>query len=227
VAKQPFTVPCGANGQIVNEGFDLLSAGISQSGGPAVVSGIGLHEASIEMVLANQEAEAVAEARLAVLVAVISVRGNHALIEGARVVGSRGPAKFLDRAESDTVGLSESAVDGAGLSNAQLGAVDQGRDVGGIGVAVTDEATGARRLVNGRLKDPASGARVGDFLLKSSANSKAPPPQGDLKESSVCHIPLALDVENFPFQNAKVQYSGQRTQSLKVPLAQTRIKPLD
>ena len=80
LADQPVAIFGGALGQIVDEGFDLISAGISQGGGSAVVGGIGLHEASIELVLANQQAEAVAEARLAVLVAVISVRGRLALI---------------------------------------------------------------------------------------------------------------------------------------------------
>ena len=76
LADQPVAIFGGALGQIVDEGFDLISAGISQGGGAAVVGGIGLHEASIELVLADQQAEAVAEARLAVLVAVISVRGR-------------------------------------------------------------------------------------------------------------------------------------------------------
>ena len=58
----------------------------------------------------------------------------------ARSVGSRCPAKFLDRTESDAVGLAEGAVDGASFGDTHLGAVDQGRDVGGIGVAVADEA---------------------------------------------------------------------------------------
>ena len=59
-----------------DEGFDLIRAGIAQRGGAAVVSGIGFDEAGIEMVLADQQAEAVAEARLTVVVAVVSVRGG-------------------------------------------------------------------------------------------------------------------------------------------------------
>jgi len=50
----------------------------------------------------------------------------------------RSPAKFLDRAEPDAVGLAEGAVNGASFGNAHLGAVDKGRDVGGVGV-VPDE----------------------------------------------------------------------------------------
>jgi hypothetical protein len=90
--------------------------------------------------LTNEQAEAIPEARLAVLVAVISVRGNFALIGCDRVIGSRSPAEFLDRAEPDAIGFAEGAVDGASFGDSHLGTVDQGRDVGRIGISVADEA---------------------------------------------------------------------------------------
>jgi hypothetical protein len=36
-----------------DEGLDLTFVGVSEGGGSAVVSGIGLHEAGIELVLAD------------------------------------------------------------------------------------------------------------------------------------------------------------------------------
>jgi hypothetical protein len=96
------------------------------------------------MVLADQQAETVAEARLAVLVAVISVRGSFGLIEWSGCRGSRSPAEFLDRTEADAVGLAEGTVDGSRFGDTHLGAVDQRRDVGRIGIAVADEAARAR-----------------------------------------------------------------------------------
>jgi len=119
-------------------------------------------------------------------------------------LGSGSPAKFLDRTESDAIGLAEGAVYCAGFGDTHLGAVDHGGNVGRVGVSVTDEAARTRGFVDDRLEDPATGVRVADFLLKSSANSIAPPTQGDLKETSVCHVPLAFDVENLSFQNGKV-----------------------
>jgi hypothetical protein len=177
LADQSVAIFGGAFGQIVDEGFDLLSAGITQGGGSAVVGGIGLDEGSVEVVLADQQTEAVTEARLAVMMAVISVRGRLAMVGWTRSVGSGGPAKLLDRTEANAVSLAKGTVDGASFGDAHLGAVDQGRDVGGIGVSVADEAAGAGRFVDGSLKDPAAGVRVGHFLLKSSANSEAPPPK--------------------------------------------------
>jgi hypothetical protein len=76
LADQPVAIFDGTLGQIVDESFDLISAGISQGGSAAIVGCIGFHEASIELVLADQQTEAVPEARLAVLVAVISVRSS-------------------------------------------------------------------------------------------------------------------------------------------------------
>ena len=84
-------------GEIVNKGFNQISAGISQCGGAAVVGGISPHEASIELVLANQEAKAIAETRLAVVVSIIiSACGCTALIGWCRRIRSGGPAEFLD-----------------------------------------------------------------------------------------------------------------------------------
>jgi len=76
------------------------------------------------LVLANQQAKTVAEARLAVVVGIISVRGGLALIGRSGGVRSRGPAKFLDRTQPNAVGLAEGAVDGAGFGDAHFGTVD-------------------------------------------------------------------------------------------------------
>ena len=78
LADQIVAIFGSALDQIGDEGFDLITIGIPPVGGPAVVGCIGFHEPRIE--LANQQSEAVAEARLAVLVAVISVRGSLAVI---------------------------------------------------------------------------------------------------------------------------------------------------
>ena len=57
--------------EFVDEGFDLLSAGITQSRDIAKIGGKGLHEARIEPILADQQAELIAEAKLAAVVAVV------------------------------------------------------------------------------------------------------------------------------------------------------------
>ena len=80
LANQPLTIFDSALRQIVDKGFDLITAGITQGGSATVVSSKGLDETSIQLVLANQQAKTVAEARLAVMMAIVSVRGSLGLI---------------------------------------------------------------------------------------------------------------------------------------------------
>jgi len=47
LADEAVAIFCGTLGQIVDEGFDLISAGISQGGGATVVGGVGFNETSI------------------------------------------------------------------------------------------------------------------------------------------------------------------------------------
>ena len=96
----------------------------------------------------------VAETRLTVLVAVVSVRGRRAAIRTVRRRRTRRPPEFFDRAEADAIGLAEGAVDGAGLGDAHFGSVDQGRDVGRISIAISDEALRSRSCVDRRLENP-------------------------------------------------------------------------
>jgi hypothetical protein len=76
LAEQSVAVPGGPIGQVSDEGLDLALGGVSEGGGSAIVRRIALDEAGIELVLADQQAESVAEARLTVLVAVVPVRGR-------------------------------------------------------------------------------------------------------------------------------------------------------
>jgi hypothetical protein len=77
------------------------------------------------LVLANQQAETVTEARLSVVGTIISVRGGLGLIRRFGNLGSRSPAKLLDGTEADSVGLAEGAVDCAGFGNAEFATADQ------------------------------------------------------------------------------------------------------
>src|ERR1700722_630221 len=122
-----------------DEGPDLVFGGVSKSWGSAIVGRIGFHEAGVELVLADQQAELVAEARLTVLVTVVSARGRRILMRSVRAGRTRRPTEFLDGAEADAVCLAEGAVDSPGFGDAHLGAVDQGRDVRGIGIAIANE----------------------------------------------------------------------------------------
>jgi hypothetical protein len=57
-----------------------------------------------------------------------------------RLRRSRNRPALLDRAEADAVGLAQGTVHGTGFGDAHLGAMNERRDVGGIGISVADEA---------------------------------------------------------------------------------------
>jgi len=60
VAKQTLAILGSPIREVSDERFDLISGGIPECGGTAVVDGISLHEVGVEPVLADQKAEAVA-----------------------------------------------------------------------------------------------------------------------------------------------------------------------
>ena len=63
--------------------------------------------------------------------------------------------KFFQGTQSNAIGLTESSIDGAGFGHTHFGVVeDEGRDVTGMGIAITNEATALGGLIDRRLKDP-------------------------------------------------------------------------
>ncbi|MHB8617569.1 MAG: hypothetical protein ACYC93_16050 [Candidatus Acidiferrales bacterium] len=64
----------GPFGEVVDERLDHIAAGGSQLFGSAELGGIAFHEIGIELVLADQQAEAIAKPRLAIVRAV-AIRG--------------------------------------------------------------------------------------------------------------------------------------------------------
>jgi len=109
-------------------------------GSATVVGGIGLHEACVQLVLADQQAETVAEARLDVVVAIASVRGGSWTARRSRCASSGSPAELLDRTKADAIRLAEGAVDGSSFGDAHLGSVNQRMRRWRIGVSVANEA---------------------------------------------------------------------------------------
>src|SRR5207248_3696663 len=88
--------------QVRDEALDLFSGCIPESLGAAEVDGVGLHQTGIELVLANDLAESIADFRTTV--ASSDRLWRHLLrFTGRLQWGSR--PNFLDRADTDTVGL--------------------------------------------------------------------------------------------------------------------------
>jgi len=145
VAEETVAILRGSFCQVVDKGLDRFAAGLTQGRFTAVVGGIGLDEGGVKPVLTDQQAETIAKSRLTVVMtiamAIIFGRAGRRRARGFRVGDPGRTTEFLDRAEPDAICLSEGAVDGAGFCHTHLGAMDERRDVRGVGVAVADEAS--------------------------------------------------------------------------------------
>jgi hypothetical protein len=196
-----------------DEGFDQISAGFFESFGTAEVCGVGLHECGIEIELANQKAELVAQSRLAVT-RTISVPGNRRGLLGIRRWRRRRKgSKLFDRAQADTISLAEGAIDSACLSHTHLCTADERRDVRGIGIAVSHKPARARRLVDSRLEDPAAPGGITKTLFNDRFDSKAAAVFCYAQEACMSDIPPAIKEAEFSSCHIQQVRSGHYFES--------------
>src|SRR5713226_4994180 len=96
-----------------DERLDQIPASLFERLSATEISGIGLNESGIEVVLADQEAEAISEPRLAIVRAIQCMRITLLPAIVNRLWRAGGPTEFLDRTKPDSVRLPQRAVDGA------------------------------------------------------------------------------------------------------------------
>src|SRR6202035_3608719 len=124
LAEQGIAIFLGPVGQVSDESFNLLTGRFAEGFGAAKINGVLLDQARVELVLADQLAEAVADLGSAVVsVLAIDRLGREFLrLPGGRSrFGER--ADLLDRADADAVGLAQSAVHSPSLGHPHLGPV--------------------------------------------------------------------------------------------------------
>jgi hypothetical protein len=92
----------------------------------------------VKLVLANDQAETIAE-RMAIAVGGLDFH-RRLLFLVRRRKQARKRSELLDRANADTVRLAQGTVDGTRFGNPHLGTLDAGRDIGGIGIAISYES---------------------------------------------------------------------------------------
>src|ERR1039458_2840467 len=117
LAEQSISVLLGPVGKLQDEVLNLFPAGLSECLCAAEIDGIGLDQFRVELVLADDVAETVADLRSAVAVRLRVLRRE-------LLAGVRNYSDLLDRADADSVGLAQSAVDGASFGDAHLGTTD-------------------------------------------------------------------------------------------------------
>src|SRR5436190_21930729 len=87
-------------------------------------------------------------------------------------------ADLFDRADPDSVGLAESTIHSPRLCHAHFGSVNLERDIGGIGVAITDKFL-ISRLNNRCLEDPTALFGTGNAFRQFRHNALAASPLRD------------------------------------------------
>ena len=111
LAEQGIAVFLGPVGEVGEERFDLFARGFAEALGPTEIDRVGLDQVGIELMLADQLAEAVADFGTAV-VSVFSIDrlGRELLrLSGGRSRCGKRP-DLLDRADADAVGLAQGPV---------------------------------------------------------------------------------------------------------------------
>src|ERR1019366_5834022 len=156
LAEQAITVLLGGLGKLLNETFDLLTSGIFEGFSTAEIDGIGFYQLGIELVLADDLAEPIADLVTSTTIAVpvsVGILGRTLTLIGSTRNRTGIRSDLLDRADSDAIRLAQGTINRSGFCYAHLGAADQQRNVGGIGVPVADETSGIFGRIHRRLED--------------------------------------------------------------------------
>src|SRR5207302_1225221 len=138
--------------QVRDEVFNLLAGGFAQGLRPTEVDGVSLDQGGIQLVLADDLAQTVADFGAAVI-AIGRLWREFLRISGGLRSFSEGP-DLLCGADADAVGLSQSAVHSPCFCHAHLSASHEKRNIGGVSVAIANKASASRRLVDCCLKCP-------------------------------------------------------------------------
>jgi hypothetical protein len=194
VAEQASSVLGGPLGQVADEIGNQLATGLAESSGATEVCGIALDQGGVELMLADQLAEAIAQPGLPIVRGrAVPGRNSTSLL----LFSFRGPkgSKFFDRTKTDPVGLAQGPVDGPGLGHPHLGAADDGVDIGRISVAVANEALGARRFVDRGLENPAADGGITELREGLGPDTGAAMTAGKAEKAGVGYVPLVFQVD--------------------------------
>jgi hypothetical protein len=158
LANQSVAIFGGDFRQMSDERLDLLPAGLAYVICAAKLSGIPLHLRRVEMVLADKEAQLVAEPGRAIG----RLRRKFPYIRFRLTAGWK-RSDLFHRADPDSIRLAQRAIDSTRFSNTHLGATDSGGNVGWVSVAIPNKAAACRRCQQCGPKYPATRCRFAEI----------------------------------------------------------------
>lgn len=190
-----------------DEVLDLLAGRIAKRLNATEIGRIGLDQVRIELVLANQLAEAVANLGAAVVpVSVCRLRRELFRLSARLRWFSKGP-DFLDGTDTDAVRLAESTIDSSCLCHSHFGAVNKEGDIGRVGVTVTDEAFASSRLVNSGFESPSLCWRITKAGDGPNVNAGAKSATRQSDQACVSGVPPIVEVNQVASSNGEVVLS--------------------
>src|ERR1019366_3495415 len=108
LAEQRVPVLLGRFGKLLNEALDLLTSGVFEGFSAAEVDGVGFHQLGIELVLADDLAEPVADLVTSTPIAVpvsVGILGRKLTLVGSPRHRTGIRSDLLDRADADAIRL--------------------------------------------------------------------------------------------------------------------------
>src|ERR1035438_1512285 len=212
LTEQAITVLLGRLGKLLNEAFDLLTSGIFEDFGTAEVDGIGFHQFGIEFVLADDLAEPVADLVTSTPIAVpvsVGILGRKLTLIGSRWHRTRIRSDLLDRADSDAIRLAQGTIDGSGFGYPHLGAADQQRNIGRIGVAIADETGGIFGRINRCLEHESIRRGITQRINSLNVDTAASLATRQPNKSGMGHEPAILKLDHISTRERKAELFGQ------------------
>ncbi|MGA3317364.1 MAG: hypothetical protein ABSC64_13110 [Candidatus Korobacteraceae bacterium] len=96
----------------------------------------------------------------------------------------------------DAIRLAQGTIDGSGFGDPHLGAADQQRNVGRVGIAVADEASGIFGRIHRRLEDKTTGGGVTQGVDGFDVNTAASLTSCQPNKSGVGYEPTILKLDH-------------------------------
>src|ERR1039458_6879726 len=116
-------------------------------------------------------------------------------------------AYLLDGAEANPVSLAQGAIDRTCFGHAHFGTVDEERDIGRIGITITDKAGGGLGREDRRLPDKPARSGTGKRLNNFNMDSTAVPAARQSNQAGVCDVPAAVDNLKISVAQRKTKFS--------------------
>ncbi len=200
MAEQGIAILFGPVRQMRDEVLNLLASGFAESLGTAEVDCVGLHQNGIELMLANDLAQAVTNPRAIPVSAIPVCRmcrefSGFAVRFAFRLGGARKRADLLDRADADAVRLPQRAIHRPGFGDAHFGAMYERGDIYGAGITVSHKTFAPARFQYRGLKRITAIGRITELPNWAHSDTRAMPSPCYVQEACMRHVPAIVQVQ--------------------------------